>query len=353
MTIKLAVAGVRHPHINTILAEAESRRDVELVGIAERDQELRSGYAERYDAPAYEDHTQLLDAVSADVIAIGDVFGDRGPIAVDALSAGAHVLSDKPLCTAGTDLNAIHEAWRRSGRMLSVAFEKRFYPPTIAVSELLRNGELGELALITATGPHKLTRHNRPAWIALCLGIHHIDVMLALMGPWRRVSAMAARLARDIETDDVSIAIVEFANGALATVVNSALSPREVSHLRIDTSRATIEVSHLYGYSNADWTYTPAPQVAPEVAAKWPPDVDEPSGHLAQLRELVADIRAGRRPETSGAGGRAALELITAMYKSAFTGQLVDQGSIGPSDPFYTSLHGEAQSHGPEIGRNP
>ena len=34
------------------------------------------------------------------------------------------------------------------------------------------------------------------------------------------------------------------------------------------------------------------------------------------------------------------LELLTALYKSAFTGEIVRRGSILPSDPFYTSLHG-------------
>lgn len=49
---------------------------------------------------------------------------------------------------------------------------------------------------------------------------------------------------------------------------------------------------------------------------------------------------AGRRPLTSGDDARRTLELLTALYKSAFTGEIVRRGSILPSDPFYTSLHG-------------
>ncbi len=42
----------------------------------------------------------------------------------------------------------------------------------------------------------------------------------------------------------------------------------------------------------------------------------------------------------SGADARRTFELLTALYKSAFTGQPVTRGSIKPNDPFYAELHG-------------
>ncbi|MGO7984043.1 Gfo/Idh/MocA family oxidoreductase, partial [Rhizobium johnstonii] len=50
-------------------------------------------------------------------------------------------------------------------------------------------------------------------------GIHQFDLMLSILGPWAEVSAMAARQSRPTDTEDVSIAIARFDNGALATVV--------------------------------------------------------------------------------------------------------------------------------------
>ena len=73
---------------------------------------------------------------------------------------------------------------------------------------------------------------------------------------------MTARLVHDVETEDVSAALVRFESGALATVVNSVLSPDEVSRIRIDCERATVELTHLYGYVAENWRYTPAPRVA-------------------------------------------------------------------------------------------
>jgi hypothetical protein len=46
------------------------------------------------------------------------------------------------------------------------------------------------------------------------------------------------------------------------------------------------------------------------------------------------------RPLTSGDDARRTLELLTALYKSSFSGLPVTRGSIKPGDPFYTALHG-------------
>jgi predicted dehydrogenase len=167
------------------------------------------------------------------------------------------------------------------------------------------------------------------------------------------VRALAATLDRDIEVEDVSMAMIRFTGGALASVVNSALSPRQETHLRLDFQRATVELTHLYGYSAENWKLTPAPAATDEgnpltqAWANFPPDVA--SSHAAQLASFLADLDAGRRPQLSGADARRTLELLTALYQSAFTGRPVTRGSIQPGDPFYTALHGgAAQGH---VGR--
>ena len=52
-------------------------------------------------------------------------------------------------------------------------------------------------------------------------GIHQFDLMLSVLGPWQEIRAVAARQARDIATEDVSMALVTFADGTVASVVNS------------------------------------------------------------------------------------------------------------------------------------
>jgi predicted dehydrogenase len=171
-----------------------------------------------------------------------------------------------------------------------------------------------------------------------------MDHLLYLLGDWSEVRAQAATLDRDVEVEDVSMALVRFANGAHASIINSALSPRQETSIRIDFQRATVELTHLYGYTRDNWKLTLAPTAAEEgntLVQAWqhfPPD--QGSTHAAQLADFVADMDVGRRPLTSGDDARRTLELLTSLYKSAFTGQPVVRGSVRPGDPFYTALHG-------------
>jgi predicted dehydrogenase len=180
-------------------------------------------------------------------------------------------------------------------------------------------------------------------------GIHQYDLLLHLLGEWEEIRAMAARLVHDTESEDVSTALVRFGSGALATVVNSVLSPDEVSRIRIDCADATVELTHLYGHSNDSWAYTPAPHVASERATAWrTPAADVPSSHTAQLGTLLDAYDKGTRPPGSGRDARATLEFAAALYKAAFTGGSVHAGEIGPGDPFYEAMHGEYPDWAPK-----
>jgi predicted dehydrogenase len=156
------------------------------------------------------------------------------------------------------------------------------------------------------------------------------------------VRAVVRTLDRAIEVEDVSAALVTFAGGAVVSVMNSVLSPRQETYLRLDFQRATVELTHLYGYTRDHWKFTPVPPAQDDALMEawnnFPPDVA--SSHGAQLNAFVADLDAGRRPLTSGDEARQTLELLTAIYKSGFTGEIVTRGSIRPGDPFYTALHG-------------
>ncbi|MEV6167474.1 Gfo/Idh/MocA family oxidoreductase [Streptomyces sp. NPDC051954] len=272
---------------------------------------------------------------------------------IAALRAGAWVWCEKPPVPTLADFDAVEAAeGEDGGPYAAIVFQHRFGSGARHVRRLLAEQAIGRpLVAHCQTTWYRDTAYYAVPWRgrwqtegggpAMGHGIHQMDLLLDLLGPWSEVRAMAGRLVHDVETEDVSTALVRFENGALATVVNSVLSPDEVSRIRIDCARATVELTHLYGHRNADWRITPAPGVPAELAADWQDfGEDVPSSHLAQLRELVASMRAGERPRSSGADGRTSLELIAALYKSAFTDTTVKAGEIGPGDPFYVAMHG-------------
>jgi predicted dehydrogenase len=192
MSIRLAIAGLRHPHVEGLIEEA-LRQDspAQLVAIADDDSPTLARYAARLGVPAYSDYHEMLQKERLNAVGVAAINGRRGRIVVDCLDAGLHVVSDKPLCTSLMDLEDIRSAWNRGGRILSMMLDKRFYPPTLALKEMLEADDLGDPVLAWASGPHRLNRPARPDWmfrrdlyggILNDLAIHDVDLLIWLTG---------------------------------------------------------------------------------------------------------------------------------------------------------------------------
>ena len=302
----------------------------------------------------------MLDAVHPDLVLIGTPPSLHRDQTVAALKAGAWVLCEKPLTLSLAEYDEIAAAEEASGAYAAVVFQHRYGSGAVHARELITSGELGApLVAHCQTTWHRDAAYYAVPWRGkwasegggptMGHGIHQYDLMLHLLGEWQEISAMAARLVHDTESEDVSTALVRFRSGALATVVNSVLSPDEVSRIRIDCADATVELTHLYGHSNDSWAYTPAPHVASERATAWrTPATDVPSSHTAQLGALLDAFDTDTRPPGSGHDARATLEFAAALYKAAFTGRSVHVGEIGPGDPFYEAMHGEYPDWAPK-----
>ncbi|MDR8411089.1 Gfo/Idh/MocA family oxidoreductase [Nonomuraea sp. 3-1Str] len=349
--LRVAVVGggqiARHAHLPLF---RELPEEVEVVAVVDATDALARAFAGEFGLPyASADLERTLADTRPDLVVITSPPALHSAQAVAALRAGAWVWCEKPPCLSLAEYDAMIDAEREGGPYAAIVFQQRFGSSSQHLRRLIADGALGApyVAHCQTTWfrddayyavPWRGRWETEGGGPAMGLGIHQMDLLLELLGDWSEVRAMAARLARDVQTDDVTTALVRFESGALATVVNSALSPRQVSHLRLDLAGGTLELTHLYGYANADWTYTPAEGAA---GIPWPPPQDEPSSHRAQFLGLLEDLRAGRRPRGSGHDGRRSLELVTALYKAALTGATVSAGEIGPGDPFYRALHGD------------
>ena len=190
--LRVALAGLQHAHIEMVLEEIAVRGEgVELVAIAEPEPAVRERFRSRLSVPAYADHRQMLERERPGAVAVAAINVERGPIIVDALRAGAHVVADKPMCTTLDHLAAIERAAREHGRIVHCLLEKRLWAETLAMDEVLAAGELGDLVLAWASAPHRLRRGRRPEWmldretyggVLNDLAIHDIDLLLHFSG---------------------------------------------------------------------------------------------------------------------------------------------------------------------------
>ncbi|WP_079127097.1 Gfo/Idh/MocA family protein [Streptomyces sp. TP-A0874] len=363
-SLRAAVVGtggiVTGSHLPALRAHSA---EVELVAAVDVDEERLSAFrAVTGEAVAgYTGLGEMLAAHRPDLVLIGTPPAFHQEQTVAALRAGAWVLCEKPLCLSLAEFDRIaaaeagaREAGGTGGPYAGVVFQHRYGSGAEHARRLLAAGRLG--APLVAHCQTTWYRDNayyevpwRGRWStegggpSMGHGIHQMDLLLHLLGDWTEVRAMAGRLVHQVESEDVSTALVRFASGAMATVVNSVLSPDEVSRIRIDCADATVELTHLYGHRNDDWVYTPAPHIAADearVRAWRTPEADRPSSHAAQLAGMLAAIRAGTPPPGSGHEARRTVEFLAALYKAAFTGATVRAGEIVPGDPYYAAMHG-------------
>ena len=248
---------------------------------------------------------------------------------------GVHVVCEKPAALSLDQLDAMTDAAERNDRRLAVVFQQRTGSAAAHVRGLLDSGALGRPLVATCQtlwfrDPAYFAVPWRGKWATegggptLGLGIHQIDLLAWLLGDWASVQGQLWRLDRETQMEDVSTAVIAFAGGTVASVITSALSPRETSSIRIDTELATVTVDHLYGHGHEHWRITPAPHVDAESAAGWAlPEVEESSGHRPLVRDIYAALQSGAPLPSTATDAARSFEIVTAIYSSAASGAMV------------------------------
>jgi predicted dehydrogenase len=324
-----------------------------ITAAVDPDPDRLDAFCRRWSVPRrYSTVDALLDSEQPDLVDLSTPPGLHAAQSIACLDRRLTVLCEKPPALSLAELDAIAVAERAHGGRFAGVVQHRFGSGARTLRALVRDGRLGQpMTAVCHTLWFRPDDYFTVPWRGrwevegggptLGHGIHQMDLLLSILGPWRSVVAVADRRARPTETEDVSAAIVTFADGAVATVLNSLLAPRETSYLRFDFAHATVELEHLYGYSDDNWLVTPAVGMEATVDEAWRSGLaGVPSGHGAQFAAVFDALDAGAPPPVELAEVRATMDLVTAIYASAFTGRPVQAGEIGPDSPFYRRLDG-------------
>ena len=167
--------------------------------------------------------------------------------AIAAAAAGRHVFVEKPIADTVEAAERIRDACVEAGVVLMVGHAFRRLGAARRAKELV--GELGTVVLAEAcfSLPGKLPptawraqRARNPGGPLMQLGIHHVDTLAYLLGPIARTTGRFAHVHTEAEIDDVGVATLEFASGALGVLTGSYVSPHVFS-LRLQGSDGVLD----------------------------------------------------------------------------------------------------------------
>jgi len=300
----------------------------------------------------YPDVEQMLTSQRPDLVHVCTPPGLHRGQALQCLAAGASVVVEKPPTLTLHELDELTAAQGTAGPWVATVFQHQFGSGALRLRSMVAEGVLGRplLAVCNTTWMRTQAYFDAPwrgRWDTegggptMGHGIHQMDLLGAILGDWKEVSAIAVQQARRVETEDVSLAQVVFVNGAVASVVNSVVSPREESYLRFDFERATVELTHLYGYGDDDWRITPAPGFEEPVNAAWKAGGHGVrSSHESQFRAVLQSLRDGEAPPVTTADARRTMQLVAGIYASAFERRRIRPTDLGPDSPFYRRMDG-------------
>jgi predicted dehydrogenase len=237
-------------------------------------------------------------------------------VAVAAAERGAHILLEKPIANTLDEADAILAAVERAGVRLMIGFVHRFRTEALEAARLLREGAIGEPAIVldrfcSLGGPHP------PAWVwsraragggvLMYGGIHAIDRLLWLLSD--EVVSTAAQLHRSYGYGDVEdglVAMLRFSRGASATLVES--SP--------PYGRPGGWATDVFGTEGAIRIQT-GEWVEHTSAAGTQTVMSGDDRHFErQAAEFVTALREDREPSVTGHDGRAALAAALEIYRS-------------------------------------
>jgi UDP-N-acetyl-2-amino-2-deoxyglucuronate dehydrogenase len=347
MTKKLRFGIIGSGVIGRIHAEAiTSLPDAQLVAVADVIPARAQKLAEEFHVTPYGDVQEMLAHEELDVVDIGTPSGQHGEHACQVMRSGRHVIVEKPMEIRRAAIEEMLRVQQETGVKLAVISQHRFDPVTRQVHDLVEEQAFGRLVLGNAIIPwwRSQAYYDSGAWrgtweldgggVLMNQSIHSVDLLQWLMGPVRSVFAYTDTLVHRMETEDVAVAVLRFANGALGTIAaTTGAYPGVSTRIEIygDKGSAVIEDDHLsYLHLARDDREEVGPYgVAPGKRAQRTENADRSAAqdpaalairsHALQIEDMIRAIREDGTPLLDGYAAKHPVEIILAIYESART----------------------------------
>ena len=272
----------------------------ELVAVVDARQEAREAVAAEVGSRAEADYRSLLGQV--DAVSIVTPTAAHFPVARAFLTAGAHVLVEKPITETPEQAQELIQLAAKHGCILQVGHLERFNSAILGAEEHLRAPRFIECHRLA---PYK--ERGTDVSVVLDLMIHDIDIVQTLVGS--AITSIDA-IGTPVFSEDVDIANarIRFANGCVANATASRVSLKTERKMRVFSDEAYVSMD-LQQKIVTVIRKRPGGTAAGQLPVSIEERNFEPGDALkAEIDSFLTCIQLGRTPVVSGEAGLAALQ---------------------------------------------
>ena len=123
---------------------------IQFVGLCDKN-EGRVNFAKTFigaNCPVYTDFEKMMKETKPDVLIVTTMDSTHHLFITRGMELGADIITEKPLTTDETKLQAIIDAEKKTGRKCRVTFNYRYSPHRAKIWEILRSGEIGDIEAV-------------------------------------------------------------------------------------------------------------------------------------------------------------------------------------------------------------
>ena len=294
----------------------------QLVAVGARDKGRANEFAKQYMIEkAYGSYQEVIDDPNVDVIYNPLPNNAHGPWNIRALTAGKHVLSEKPSASNAAEAKEVAAAVSKSGKVFMEGFHYYYHPVFQRLLAIIKSGEIGEVIkvesalLIPMPDKNDLRLKFDLAGGSImdvgCYALHSQRMISQLITGGEPTVVNTEANAPDGALDTKLNVQLKYPNGVAALAKGDFESPALDAPLTVTGSKGSV---HLPNFVVSGWD----PRVIVDVAGnKRVEQLPSISTYTYQLIAFADAVDLGKPIKTDAKDALAQSQLIDAAYLSA------------------------------------
>src|SRR3954470_11340356 len=268
---------------------------------------------------------RAVNSPNVDCVMIATLNAALAPIARQALTAGKHVLAEKPRAISVRELEELESISKQTGALYRIGYNHRFHPAFLKAREIFQSGALGPIMFLRGRyGQGGRIGYDRE-WRAdpeisgggelIDQGVHLIDLAGIFLGEFATVEGHVATYFWDMPVDDNAFVSLRNAQGQTAWLHASCTEWKNLFSFEIYGRNAKLHMEGLggsYGLERLSY-YKMLPEMGPpETTIYEYPRADE--SWKLEMEEFFEDIRLNRTPVPGLKEAKSVLAVVERVY---------------------------------------